>query len=122
MLGQSEVRASGRGSDHAVRTRRKLVEGIRSLSGVRWELVEGIKGLSGVRRKLTEGIRSLMGVRRELARIAPIDVLEDHQGLTKSLSGVVVVTREDVTMVCGCSHSVDVSYYGDCNHRVAVRT
>ncbi|RZS08639.1 hypothetical protein BHM03_00039638 [Ensete ventricosum] len=67
MLGQSQVRGIGPGSNDAVGTHQKLAEGIESLSRVHRELAEGIVGLPGVRRKLAEGIRSLLGVRRELA-------------------------------------------------------
>ncbi|RRT35616.1 hypothetical protein B296_00047040, partial [Ensete ventricosum] len=77
----------------------KLTEDIESLLGVHQEFAEGIKDFPGVCQKLAEGIESLLGVRqtkmigslprwrREFAGRRPRDLLEDHQGLSKSLSG-----------------------------------
>ncbi|RRT60740.1 hypothetical protein B296_00009578 [Ensete ventricosum] len=78
----SQVRASGRGSDDVVGTRRetcrKLAEGIRGLLGVHLELTERIRGMPRVRQKLVEG-KSLLGVCRELA--------EGDQELARMASG-----------------------------------
>ncbi|RRT66141.1 hypothetical protein B296_00002550 [Ensete ventricosum] len=81
MLGQSQVRGIGLGFGRGSGTRRKLVEGIESLSGVCRELTKGIEGLRGVRRKLAEGIRSLSGVRREL-----IEGIGGLQGVRRELA------------------------------------
>ncbi|RWV77753.1 hypothetical protein GW17_00061381 [Ensete ventricosum] len=93
MLGQSQVRASGQGSDDVVGTRRetcrKLAEGIKSLPGVHRELTEGIGGLPGVCRKLAEGIESFLGDRWELAKMASRVYRKKTKRLAGRSSGVI---------------------------------
>ncbi|RWW56957.1 hypothetical protein BHE74_00036294 [Ensete ventricosum] len=62
MFGQSQVQASGQGSDDAVG----------NSPGVRWELTEGIGSLlgwhKGVRRKKTETCQKIIGSSRNACR------------------------------------------------------
>ncbi|RRT50197.1 hypothetical protein B296_00002498 [Ensete ventricosum] len=117
MLGQSQVRASGQGSDDGVGTH--LAEDIGSLQGVRRELAEGIRGYPRVHRKLIEGIKSLWEFVRSLLKVA---VLPHRSEMLisfsyywvndmKQLSGL-MAERGGGSRVDGCGLGLNGCYWG----------